>query len=418
MRGAGWAVATMALLAATACAGDGRGGATPPLHPVVLAGSGATHPTVAILPGDGTVLVTWVHLTGSGDDQDVHLVRIPRGGDPEPPVRVNHQVGDATPHEQAPAQVAVGPGGEVYVMWQKRRPFEGRRFGTTALRMARSLDGGRTFEPAIDVADWHGEVPASHTFHTLLVTPGGEIVASWLDGRASLVQEAQGGGGEDPGTEVRVAVSTDGGASFGASTLVASNVCPCCRTALARGPDGALYVAWRHIWKGPSGEDVRDLTLARSEDGGITFGPPIRIHQDGWVHDGCPHAGPALAFDGDGGLHALWYTGNPEGPGIFHARSTDRGATFGHATPLVSGSWVPPSRVALVTLPGGALQAAWEERREDPPSFGRALIPAGGSPGRGAMVAGTFPALAAAPGQRAVAWLDGESVLLAVEEVP
>lgn len=404
----------LALLFSVAACGRGEGGTS--ALPLTLVEVGGTHPTVAVTPGD-TVLVAWVHLTGEGDDQDVFMVRIPPGGEPEPPVRVNDVPGDATPHEQAPAQVAVGPGGEVYVMWQKRRPWEGRRFGTTALRMARSTDGGRTFGAAIDVADWDGPVPASHTFHTLLVTPEGTVVASWLDGRAALEQAAAGIEGPDPGTEVRVAVSLDGGRSFGASTRVASNVCPCCRTALARGADGALYVAWRNIWPGEGGTQVRDLAVARSDDGGVTFGAPVRIHADGWVHDGCPHAGPALAVDGRGELHALWYTGTPAGPGVFHARSGDRGEHFGEATPLVQGEWVPPSRVALVGRPDGSVLAAWEERRDDPPAFGRATIRSGGAPGAGEYAPGTFPSLASGSNVEAVVWLDGEAVHVLVEEI-
>lgn len=416
MRPGRWVPAAGLLWGALACTG-GEGNGDPPPAPLTLVTGSATHPTVAVDPADGTVFVAWVQLSGEGDDQDVHLVRIPPGQPPAAPVRVNHVAGDATPHEQAPAQVALGPGGEVYVMWQKRTPFEGRRFGTTALRMARSLDGGRSFEPAIDVADWDGPVPSSHTFHTLLVTPGGEIVASWLDGRAALVQAAAGIEGPDPGTEVRVAVSRDGGRSFGPSSRVASNVCPCCRTALARGPDGAVYVAWRHIWEGADGSQIRDLAVARSEDGGLSFGPPMRIHADEWAHDGCPHAGPALAVDGEDQLHALWYTGTPSGPGVFHARSSDRGKTFGTPTPLVQGEWVPPSRVALATRPDGRLLATWEDRRQDPPAFGRVEIPPGGTPGRGILAPGTFPVVASGAGRQAVAWLDGEAIHLLVEEL-
>ncbi len=407
---------TLLLLAGIPACGTG-GGDAPPLRDFTLTTSGGTHPTVAVDLRDGTTYVAWVHLTGEGDAQDVRLVRIPPGGEPEPPVRVNTVQGDATPHEQAPAQVAVGPEGEVFVMWQRRTAIEGRRFGASTLRMARSSDGGRSFEPAIDVADYDGPIPASHTFHNLVVDPAGGVIASWLDGRAPWVMQAAGIEGPDPGTEMRVAVSQDGGRSFGASVVLASGVCPCCRTSLALGPDGAIYAAWRNIWPTPDGREIRDPAVARSDDGGMSFGPPIRIHADDWVHDGCPHAGPALAVDGVGALHALWYTGTPDGPGIFHTRSTDRGEHFSPATPLVQGEWVPPSRVDLVTTPAGSVMAVWEDRRQEPPVFGVVEIPAGGAPdtGREVLIPGTFPMVASADDRRVLAWLDGEAVHLRIE---
>lgn len=422
-KGSGWrgiasgGVASLLLLAALSGCDTGGGGAPPPPD-ITLTTNGGTHPTVAVDPRDGTTFVAWVHLTGEGDAQDVHLVRIPAGGEPEPPVRVNTVVGDATPHEQAPAQVAAGPDGAVYVMWQRRTAIEGRRFGASTLRMARSSDGGRSFEAAIDVADYDGPIPASHTFHNLVVDPEGRIIASWLDGRAAYVMEAAGIEGPDPGTEMRVAVSEDGGRKFGPSVVLASGVCPCCRTALALGPDGAVYAAWRNIWPTPDGKEIRDPAVARSDDGGRSFGPPVRIHADDWVHDGCPHAGPALAVDGEGVLHALWYTGTPDGPGVFHVRSTDRGEHFSDATPLVQGEWVPPSRVSLSTTPSGSVTAAWEDRRQEPPVFGVVEIPAGGAPDtrREVRTPGTFPMVASAQDGRVLAWLQGEAVHVRIEE--
>jgi hypothetical protein len=58
-----------------------------------------------------------------------------------PPVRVNDIEGDAAPHLQAPAQVAAGPGGAVYVAWTNATLIEGRRFPASDLRSrARSTE--------------------------------------------------------------------------------------------------------------------------------------------------------------------------------------------------------------------------------------------------------------------------------------
>src|SRR5690606_12928393 len=87
---------------------------------VLLVAAGAAHsPTVAVA-ANGTAYVAWV----SGDS--VHDVLLARVG--QTPVRVNDIHGDAAPHTQAPAQVAAGPEGNIYVVWQNNTHIEGRRF--------------------------------------------------------------------------------------------------------------------------------------------------------------------------------------------------------------------------------------------------------------------------------------------------
>ena len=73
-----------------------------------------------------------------------------------------------------------------------------------------------------------------------------------------------------PGTEVVVARSTDGGQTFEAPVVVASDACPCCRTSLDVAPDGAVSLVWRHHYDG----NLRDVAFARSADGGATFPEP------------------------------------------------------------------------------------------------------------------------------------------------
>jgi hypothetical protein len=51
---------------------------------------------------------------------------------------------------------------------------------------------------------------------------------------------------------------------FREGVVVDRDVCPCCRTGPATGPDGSVYVVWRRIFEG----GVRDIAIARSTDGG------------------------------------------------------------------------------------------------------------------------------------------------------
>lgn len=119
------------------------------------------------------------------------------------------------------------------------------------------------------------------------------------------------------------------GSSGGAERALASGVCYCCKTALAAGPGGALYAAWRHVYPG----GFRDMAFALSRDGGRTFGAAvawdevigkmrvasvreIRRKADGTLDAGAvvtlaergPAMYPALAAT-DAGFVAVWATG-------------------------------------------------------------------------------------------------------------
>ncbi|HEX8358704.1 MAG TPA: sialidase family protein, partial [Longimicrobium sp.] len=374
-------------------------------------------PTAALDPRGGTGFVAWVS-TEKGTS-DVYLARLDGGA----PVRVNDVRGDAAPHEQAPAQVAVGPEGTVYVLWQNSREVPGRRFPASDLRLARSTDGGRTFAPAVTVNDDAGGLPSSHTFHDLRVAADGAVYVSWLDSRRRDTYRAahprparahkghggHGGEPEDPATpqgEIRVSRSTDGARTFGPEWVVDADVCPCCRTSLALGPDGSVYVAWRKVFAG----DVRDVVVARMAPGGRAFGAPVRVHADGWVFPGCPHAGPSVAVDEGGRVHVAWYTGREGRQGLWYARSDDAARSFGAPAAVLAGGWVPPSRASLAAS-GGEVWVAWDDRRTANGALSLARV------GEGAPAAATHPApqgrspaLAAAGDRVVLAWLDRGSV--------
>src|SRR5690606_3442097 len=131
---------------------------------LTLAADSASNPTVAYDARVGRGYVAWVGLDAGRDAVFVAPITSAANDDAPTPVRANDIPGDAAPHLQAPAQVAVGPEGNVYVLWQNNTPVEGRRFPASDLRLAVSEDGGRTFRAAITVNDDAGGPPSSHTF--------------------------------------------------------------------------------------------------------------------------------------------------------------------------------------------------------------------------------------------------------------
>jgi hypothetical protein len=425
--------------------------------PVTVASSGGTTPTVALSPDGKTTYVAWVETHDGA--QNVMLARLGAAGRREgAPVRVNSVAGDASTAEQAPPQVVTGPKGEVYVVWQKSTDVPGRMFPASDLLFAASADGGRTFGAAVTVNDDAGGLPSGHTFHNVTVGADGTVYVAWLDSRendkarAALIaqgklkpatpeaiaamqaREAAGAAGKAggdahdgmdhgaamaqmhhpaksaaeaslPGSELRVATWKPGAQRFSVSVVVDRGVCPCCRTSLAAGPDGAVYVAWRKVFAG----DVRDVAIARSADGGRTFTAPAAVHRDGWVFPGCPHAGPSVAVDGQGRVVVAWYTGREGKPGIFFATSADGARTFNAPTALESGDWVPPSQVKLASTPTGIL-AAWDDRRTAQKQVHLARLDGNSVHELTPAMNGAAPSLASSGSASGLVWQDGAAV--------
>ncbi len=311
--------------------------------------------TTVLDPQTHTIYWSWVAMRDSLPD--VYLARMgPNDTVPSAPVRVNHRRGEGSLHAQAPPQVRVDPDGTVYVLWSNRIPIPERRFPASNLYLARSTDGGNTFEPARPVNDDFGGVPSSHTFHDLAIGPDGTLYVSWIDARRSDARHANSHAPHGAvGPDLRVARSTDGGQTF-TNIVVDTTSCPCCRTALGVDLRGSVYVAWRKVLP----ESVRDIFVAVSQDAARIFTEPLRVATDNWVLNGCPHAGPALALDDRGQLHVAWYTGTPEHAGIWYRRFNAQLAPETAPWPLAQAVPVAQTRLAW---DGQRLWVAWE----DPP---------------------------------------------------
>ena len=148
-------------------------------------------------------------------------------------------------------------------------------------------------------------------------------------------------------------------------------------------------------------------------DGAESFAAPVRVHDDGWVLNGCPDIGPDVAVSEDGAVHAAWYTGAPGRTGLWYARSTDRGTSFSAPVALLPAGHAPPSQVKLATA-YHHFWAVWEDRRGIPVRIRF------GTPGEGRGVAvgeGEFPTIAAGGRTLGVVWQKGGAVMARVADV-
>jgi len=373
-------------------------------HIVTVAAANASNPTIALDQKTATVYVAWVGK--NGEERNVYLAKMKKGAEQfSEPKQVNDIAGDGAAHSEAPAQVAVGPEGNVYVLWHQDTYREGRRFPTSNLRFARSTDGGTSFSPAIFVNDDHAGPPVGHGFHSIAVSPDGAIYVTWLDSRDKVIAPA-----------VMVARSLDGGKSFAPGVVVAKNICPCCRTATTVDAQGTVYVAFRHVYP----ENLRDMAIVRSEDRGQTFSEPARIHEDGWVIDGCPHNGPAIDTDAEGNVHLAWYTGKEEGFGVYYAVSSDRGDHFTAPIHLNNGMEASPLRATLLAKNKDTAMLACEATTADGPQI-YLLTPDLSKPGqvqRDSLAAGVYPVIAKQSNFFAIAWLEGDAIRAVIKTLP
>lgn len=381
----GMGAATMA--AAIAACGGGQGVQFDAPHAVSAGTHGGAAPNFSVAP-DGREAVAWVSAADGGTDGRLHVAV----GD-SPPVMLADSLGPIAPQGEAPPKLTFAPDGTMHALYVVQRVIPGRRFPASALRAVHSRDGV-TWSAPVTITDDSLDF-GSHNFHSLHAGADGVVYAAWLDGRAGK-------------SAAWVASSRDGGQHWSANVRIApTEACPCCRTAMTTGPDGRLYVAWREVFPGSE----RDIVIATSLDQGATFFAPVRVHDDRWVYDGCPHAGPSLAADARGRVHIAWWTGKEGRAGIWYARSDNGGASFGDPVAIDVAPHSRPSHAQVALSPGGdTVVVAWDDGLAKVPAIRvRVSRNGGGRFGTPIVVsdqamAASFPVLALREGEVTVAW--------------
>ena len=245
-------------------------------------------------------------------------------------------------HHPPRLAIAAG-GGPMYVSWSSEKPKpEGTLFASD-LRLSRSLDGGRTFEAPLRVNE---DRPISHSFDGLAVAVDGTVLVTWIDGHE---------GRPDPATWLARVV--DGGTRVESIRKVGDDTCVCCRVDAAVGPADTVALTWRRVFPG----DIRDMVMAVSRDGGRTFGDPTLVSADRWKINACPHRGGAVGWDGHGRIYMSWYTeGTDIRPDLRFAVSTD-GRRFGPARRLHTSATSIPDNARMAVDPAGRAVVVWEE---------------------------------------------------------
>jgi hypothetical protein len=366
--------------------------------------AGASEPAVAA-GMDGTVYVVWIEHRGK--DADVMLKRLNNTGESlSDPIRINPQPGQATAWRGDQPTIAIAPDGTVYVGWTGRAQAGS---GTSPdIYLSASRDGGKVFAAPVKVND--DQRPNDHGMHSLAVASDGRVYVAWLDERnvepepaADMKMKGSSSGHHmESNRELFFSSSQDGGRSFSPNRSLAKDVCPCCKTKLAVGKDGRIYVSWRQVLPG----DFRHIAVSSSSDQGSTFAKAAIVSDDEWVLKGCPVSGAALSVEADGTLRVLWYAGGDKGErGIYSAESRDGGQTFSSRQLVAAGA--ARGTPVLLRDRDHATTGVWQDGEGTQAQILTARFAAAITPKR--LGTGELPAIAATNDQVFIVYVAGES---------
>jgi hypothetical protein len=249
----------------------------------------------------GSLYASWSHFTGFLGFYFTDTIVLSRSTDHgqtwSTPIRISPPAQDGAVQG---SQVAVGPNGEVYVVYEL--------FYTGSSRqqfLAKSTNGGVTFASPVAITPVFNELSFASTyrknsFAALAVSPvNGNVYVAYADQRKKV------------GAEVELIRSTNGGASFTAPVVVndrsaGQQFMP----ALTVDSSDVIHVSWFDTRNSPSNSSLYDIFATRSLNDGATFSPNARVTA------GLVNAGTA-SFIGDyagiaaagGSAHPVWTSG-------------------------------------------------------------------------------------------------------------
>jgi hypothetical protein len=282
-------------------------------------------------------------------------------------------------------------GGRLAAHWLQRNGTGTYAYG---VRVSISSDGGLTW--SAPVTPHRDSSQSEHGFVALWRERSG-LGMVWLDGRNFAKA------GHHPSNEMMLLATTvepDG--SLGPETRIDERTCDCCQNAAALSSSGPI-VAYRDR----SAQEIRDIYVTRRVNGTWTRGVPV--HDDNWKIAACPVNGPAMSAAG-GRVAIAWFTAPGDSARVNVAFSDDGGATFGQPVRVDEGS--PAGRVDVALLADGAALVTWVERVGGENAAVRARrVPRSGAPGPPITIAQSssarasgFPRMAIARGTAVFAW--------------
>lgn len=239
-----------------------------------------------------------------------------------------------------PAITALG-NGDLAAHWLER---EGDKKYAYGVRVVRSSDGGKTW--GAPITPHTDGLLAEHGFVSLWPEGESDVGLVWLDGRKSAMP--------DSAREMTVrAASVSKTGALSREALLDARTCDCCQTGTTATRSGRVLV-----YRDRTSDEIRDIAIVRQTATGWT--EPMKVHNDDWHYSGCPVNGPQAASVGDTVVVA-WFTAAHDTARVNIARSIDGGATFGPPLRIDDGD--PIGRVDVVLDDDANPVVVWLEQR-------------------------------------------------------
>ncbi|MES2858464.1 MAG: hypothetical protein V4704_04720 [Pseudomonadota bacterium] len=274
--------------------------------------AGGMAPDLSVAP-DGRLLLSWINRQQGRRNALQFSSYTLAGGWQSQPRTV--AVGEALVANWADTPHMLGtPDGALWVQW-----LQGSAAGPAAYDtvLARSRDGGQNWTQLTRVNDDQGA--AEHGFAALWANGADALGIAWLDGRAQAATHD--GGQHAPGMMQLRANRFDPDLARGVDAVVDASVCDCCQVDVAISSTGPVLA-----YRDRTEAEIRDIAVVRLQGG--AWSEPKIVHADGWKIPGCPVNGPAIAAR-QAGVVVGWYSEGSGLPTFQLARSNDGGTTFG-----------------------------------------------------------------------------------------
>ena len=337
-------------LCVAACGGDGSGeaGAQQNLFGADLvveriavpsaAGSGQAH----LVSINSQVLLSWLEPVGESE-RALRYAMLDSSGSWTEPVTVAVRERFFVNWADFPSVVPISE--SLWVShWLELQPDS---YGAYDAVVAVSTDAGNSWTDGEKLNE--DQTVAEHGFVEIFSTENGAR-ALWLDGR-----EMANWSFDNPeqllGVSLRSASVEPSGAVVDRQ-IVDPMVCDCCQPDVVASNGQPILV-----YRDRSEEEIRDIAIRRSLDG--AWEEARNIGGEGWMIEGCPVNGPAIAASEDD-IHVAWFTAEGQNPRVRYAASADSAGTF--SDPIDIDADGALGQVDVVAVDGGGAWLTWWRR--------------------------------------------------------
>lgn len=190
---------------------------------------------------------------------------------------------------------------------------------------------------------------SEHGFVSMLPYEEDSFFVTWLDGRDTV------GKGHGGGQMTLRAALIDREGNISMDAQLDSRICDCCQTSAAMTPNGPIVV-----YRDRGDTEIRDISIVRWDNNQWTT--PQSVGDDLWEINGCPVNGPSVDAIGNN-LAVTWFTAAQGIAQVKVAFSEDGGRTFGIPLRMDNGDAI--GRVDVIMLDETSAVLSWMEPQGD-----------------------------------------------------